>query len=101
MNIISTHGNKEKEEDKGEEVDGKVVQAPQCGYVPGTFLKKHEEGDHGFLSSADLNEMLVCTVGYVGGCLDACLCNLLSSQVPWVCVTYCTGGGGDIQIYKG
>ena len=57
MNIISTHG---KKEDKEEEVDGKVAKGPQCGYVPGTFLKKHEEGDHDFLSNADLKEMLVC-----------------------------------------
>ena len=62
MNIISTHGNKEEKEDKGEEVDGKVVKAPQYGYIPGTYLKKYEEGDQGFLSSADLKEMLVCIV---------------------------------------
>ena len=51
-------------------MDGKVVQAPQLGYVPGTYLKKYDDGDQGFLSTMDLKEMLVCVVGHVGGCLD-------------------------------
>lgn len=62
MRTTLTHENKEKKlpkEDKGEEVDGKVLKASLFGYVPGTYLKKYEEGDHGFLSSADLKEMLV------------------------------------------
>ena len=51
-------------------MDGKVVQAPQLGYVPEAFLKKYEDGDQGLMSSMDLKEMLVCVVGHVGGCLD-------------------------------
>ena len=51
-------------------MDGKVVQAPQLGYVPGAFLKNYEDGDQSFLSAMDLKEMLVCVVGHVGGCLD-------------------------------
>ena len=70
MRTTSTQEKKLQKEDKGEEVDGKVVQAPQLGYVPGAFLKKYEDGDQGLLSSMDLKEMLVCVVGHVGGCLD-------------------------------
>ena len=56
-------------------MDGKVVQAPQLGYVPGAFLKKYEDGDQSFLSAMDLKEMLVCVVGHVGGCLDIYIYN--------------------------
>ena len=92
MRTTSTQEKKLQKEDKGEEVDGKVVQAPQLGYVPGAFLKKYEDGDQGLLSSMDLKEMLVCVVGHVGGCLDIFIYILLppSSQVPWVCVIYST-----------
>ena len=64
MRTTSTQ-DKELQEDKGEEVDGKVVQAPQLGYVPGAFLKRYEDGDQGLMSSMDLKEMLVCVVGHV------------------------------------
>ena len=102
MRTTSTQEKKLQKEDKGEEADGKVVQAPQLGYIPATFLKKYEDEDQGFLSTLDLKEMLVGMVGHVGGCLDICMlmntawiyiCELLlphSSQVPWVCVIYCT-----------
>ena len=40
MSTTSTQEKKLQKEDKGEEVDGKVVKAPQLGYVPGTFLIK-------------------------------------------------------------
>ena len=88
MRTTSTQEKKLQKEEKGEEVDGKVVQAPELGYVPGTFLKKYDDGD--FLSTMDLKEMLVCVVGHGGGCLDIyiMLVNTAStlSQVPWVCV---------------
>ena len=70
MSITSTQEKKLQKEDKGEEVDGKVVKSPQLGYVPGALLKKYEDGDQGFLSTIDLKEMLVGVVGHVRGCLD-------------------------------
>ena len=68
MSTTSTQEKKLQKEDKGEEVDG--LKSPQLGYVPGTYLKKYEDGDQGFLSTMDLKEMLVGVVGHVGGCLD-------------------------------
>ena len=70
VSITLTQEKKLQKEDKGEEMDGKVVKSPQFGYVPATFLKKYEDGDQGFLSTTDLKEMLVGVVGHVGGCLD-------------------------------
>ena len=59
MTTTLTHEKKLKKEDKGEEVDGKVLKDPLSGYVPGTYLKKYDKGEQGSLSSADLKEMLV------------------------------------------
>ena len=59
MTITLTHEKKLQKEDEGEEGGRKVLKAPLLGYVPGTYLKKYEEGEQGFLSHADLKEMLV------------------------------------------